>query len=123
MDYQTGESVRVTRLPDFGPPSLGLVSFLPMAVSPDGSRLAYACGKTDLCLTDLDGRERTPSLPPAFARSRGIARAHASPQRRSTITTLGRCKCSLSHAKGEVQHKVAVAAATPPILPMDTIAA
>lgn len=58
MDYQTGESARITSLPDFGPPSLGLVSFLPVAVSPDGSRLAYACGKTDLCLTDLDGRER-----------------------------------------------------------------
>ncbi len=58
MDYETGESARVTSLPDFGPPSLGLVSFLPVAVSPDGSRLAYACGKTDLCLSDLDGRER-----------------------------------------------------------------
>jgi Tol biopolymer transport system component len=58
MDYQTGESARVTNLSDFGPSSLGLVSFLPVAVSPDGSRLAYACGKTDLCLTDLDGHER-----------------------------------------------------------------
>jgi WD40 repeat protein len=109
MDYETGESARVTSLPDFGPPSLGLVSFLPVAVSPDGSRLAYACGKTDLCLSDLDGRERH------TLHATGIRAITWDPSgARLAATSLdynnfGPVQMLIVSREGVVQHQVAVA--------------
>jgi hypothetical protein len=58
MDWNTGEASRVANLPDMGhrdtayPPT-----FWPVAVSPDASRVAYACN-ADLCVMNLDGTDR-----------------------------------------------------------------
>jgi hypothetical protein len=55
MDYLTGEATRITSLPDFGRTDYTYGSTVwPMAVSPDASRVAYACGM-NLCLANLDG--------------------------------------------------------------------
>jgi hypothetical protein len=109
MDYQTGESARVVSLPDFGPPSLALVSFLPVAVSPDGSRLAYACGKTDLCLTDLDGRERH-TIPATGIRAITWDRTGAHLAATSLdYNNFGPVQLLIVTREGEVQHQVAVA--------------
>jgi hypothetical protein len=55
MDYITGEATRITSLPDFGRTDYMYISTVwPMAVSPDASRVAYACGM-NLCLVNLDG--------------------------------------------------------------------
>jgi len=58
MDWNAGDSARVTALPGFGRASISsLPTFWPVAVSPDGSRAAYACG-SDLCVMSVDGRDR-----------------------------------------------------------------
>jgi Tol biopolymer transport system component len=57
MDYQTGASTRVTALPDLGRASDAAPIYWPLAVSPDASRVAYACGD-NLCLMNLDGSGR-----------------------------------------------------------------
>jgi hypothetical protein len=55
MDYTTGEATRIASLPDFGRTDYTNISTVwPMAVSPDASRVAYACG-VNLCLVNLDG--------------------------------------------------------------------
>ncbi len=57
MDYESGESIRVTDLLGSGRPSSSLIVSWPLAVSPDGSRVAYACG-SNLCLMNTDGGNR-----------------------------------------------------------------
>ena len=57
MDYATGNATRVTGLSGLGSVAPSLPTFWPVAVSPDASRVAFACGN-DLCLMNLDGSER-----------------------------------------------------------------
>jgi Tol biopolymer transport system component len=57
MDYQTGDSARVTALPDLGRKTDAPPIAWPLAVSPDASRVAYACNN-DLCQMNLDGSDR-----------------------------------------------------------------
>ena len=58
MDYQTGESARVTSLPDFGPPLPG-PGFVLAAGGIAGWIAPGLCLRQNRsCLTDLDGRER-----------------------------------------------------------------
>lgn len=57
MDYATGDATRVTRLDGLGYAANSTPTFWPVAVSPDASRVAYACGN-DLCLANLDGSDR-----------------------------------------------------------------
>lgn len=58
MDWNTAQSARVTDLPGFGRnEGSGLTTSSPVAVSPDASRVAYACGQ-DLCLMSPDKSEQ-----------------------------------------------------------------
>jgi hypothetical protein len=56
-DYQTGQATRVIALPDYGLKQDAWPTLWPVAVSPDASRVAYAC-ENDLCVMDLDGGTR-----------------------------------------------------------------
>ncbi len=57
IDYGGGDPIRIIALPGLGRAADYPPVFWPVAVSPDGSRVAYACG-ADLCLINLGKSEQ-----------------------------------------------------------------
>jgi len=108
MDYQTGASTRVTALPDLGQASDALPIYWPLAVSPDASRAAHACGD-NLCLINLDGSDR--SVIPASG-IRAITWDRTSDRLAAVshdANNLGPVRVLIVSRDGEVQHTAEVA--------------
>jgi Tol biopolymer transport system component len=108
MDWNTSESARVTDLPGLGRTTDTFPTFWPVAVSPDGARVAYACG-TDLCLMDVEGSDRRDIGATGI---RGIAWDRTGTQLAATSldsNNLGPVRMLIASRDGAVQHKVEIA--------------
>jgi Tol biopolymer transport system component len=108
MDYQTGASTRVTALPDLGRATDALPIHWPLAVSPDASRVAFACGD-NLCLMNLDGSNRR-VIPASGIRAITWDRTGARLAATSLdANNLGPVRMLIVSRDGEVQHTAEVA--------------
>jgi hypothetical protein len=108
MDYQTGASTRVTALPDLGRATDALPIYWPIAVSPDASRVAFACGD-NLCLMNLDGSDRRVIQATGI---RAITWDRTSTRLAATsldANNLGPVRVLIVSREGELQHSADVA--------------
>jgi len=108
MDYQTGASTCVTALPDLGRATDTVPIYWPLAVSPDASRVAFACGD-NLCLMNLDGSDRRVIQATGI---RAITWDRASARLAATsldANNLGPVSVLIVSREGELQHSAEVA--------------
>lgn len=116
MDYASGDSIRVTDLPDLGRATVAPLTYWPLAVSPDGGRVAYGCG-LDLCLKGVEGG------PPRRLEASGVRAIawDANGARLAAVSlddnNLGPVRLLIVSREGELQQSVDIAprdAADPP---------